>query len=35
MNVDTARDLQAADLLAVARLDDNGAPYPRRPARPP
>jgi hypothetical protein len=29
MNVFAANDLEAADLLALARLDDDGAPAPR------
>jgi hypothetical protein len=32
MNAVTASDLEAADLLALARLDDDGAPWPQRPA---
>jgi hypothetical protein len=33
MNVFTARDLEAADLLALAQLDDNGAPCLSGPPR--
>jgi hypothetical protein len=32
MNAFTASDLEAAGLLALARLDDGGAPCPQRPA---
>ena len=32
MNVFAANDLEAADLLALARLDDDGAPLPVTPA---
>jgi hypothetical protein len=33
MNAFTAKDLEAADLLALARLDDVGAPCSGGPAR--
>jgi hypothetical protein len=33
MNVFAASDLEAADLLALARLDDDGAPCPSGPPR--
>ena len=32
MNVFAANDLEAADALALARLDDDGAPPPVTPA---
>ena len=34
MNVLAANDLEAADLLALARLDDDGAPPAVTPPRP-
>jgi hypothetical protein len=34
MNTFTAKDLEAADLLALARLDDDGAPCSGGPPRP-
>jgi len=34
MNAFTAKDLEAADLLALARLDDDGAPCSGGPPRP-
>lgn len=34
MNAFPASDLDAADLLALARLDDDGAPCPSGPPRP-
>jgi hypothetical protein len=34
MNVFAANDLEAADALALARLDDDGAPSARVPADP-
>jgi hypothetical protein len=34
MNVFAANDLEAADALALARLDDDGAPPARVPADP-